>query len=116
MRFDLAWIFNRRRGEEPPAAQKAEAAADMPRTYDHMEIVLPSGRFASMSKVRAGDVLFAQDMNGLAYMIKLTSKVVAIDGVPITLDHALAMEMDDFGPIMNMLGQAASKWNPQGIA
>lgn len=65
------------------------------------EIVLPSGRFAAISRIRAVDLLVSlrADFPEAA----LVASVVTIDEKPLTYVEALNMDAEEFAPLMSEL-------------
>lgn len=93
--------------------QPAAPALSTPREYNRREIVLPSGRFASMSPIFVCDLIRVQSLEGLPLIAVLCSFCVAIDDEPLTIERVMAMEAAEFSPISAMVseeGQKANAW------
>lgn len=68
------------------------------------EIVLPSGRFASIRKITTGDIASAfQSNTGLYAMSVLMQLTATLDGVPLTLQQVLTMEYEETLPVFRNL-------------
>lgn len=67
------------------------------------EVVLPSGRFASIKAMTWGDVVVCYDQNAMAMSAKLASRMVSIDGQPVTLDQVMEMEACEYFPINEII-------------
>lgn len=68
------------------------------------EVVLPSGRFASMRTMTWGDLVACYDTVNVARMsAKLAACLVSIDGQPLTIDQIMQMEAAEFFPINEII-------------
>ncbi|MGF6549327.1 hypothetical protein QFZ96_004398 [Paraburkholderia youngii] len=74
-----------------------------------MEIVLPSGRFASFREPTWGDMIFAYSSNGPEMMARLAAACCEIDGAHISLEDVRQMPIADFMPILNILTEFMPK-------
>ena len=77
------------------------------------EIVLPSGKFASMRPVLALDILlsFTKDFPNVGLM----ERTVTIDGERLTYEQYLAMDAVEFMPILGMVAEATKGLSLKGI-
>jgi hypothetical protein len=73
------------------------------RVVNVKEVVLPSGRFASVRPITLGDVTAAHAENPYLMLARLAPLTTKIDGSPLTPEMFLEMEMDDFFPIQELL-------------
>ncbi len=80
---------------EPPVPEKGTR-----------EIVLPSGRYARMRPLMWLDMVQSYDENPFAWMAKLAVRVIEIDGVCMSAEHVLEMDMMEAMPVLNMLSEA----------
>ncbi len=96
---------------EAPPVMPAPSGPAVDRVYTRREIVLPSGRFASMSPILVIDVVLSKDPDDLVHMVKLASCCVAIDGVPLSLTDAFHMEGSEFIPVITMLQAESQSMN-----
>ncbi len=70
------------------------------------EIVLPSGRFASCRNITVLDWLTAiKSSESIDTMAVLVVKCVTIDSEPVTLEDVLALPLEEYWPIINMLSK-----------
>lgn len=88
------------------------------RTYDKREVVLPSGRFASMATITWADLVVTHNQNAMLFVSALATRCVAIDGVPMTEADVMVMPASEFFPIAMMLGDETKGLNTlaRGIA
>jgi hypothetical protein len=79
------------------------------------EVVLPSGRFATMvSPILVMDIL-AANASGIDPMTVLVHRCVLIDGETISLDDLLKFEISEYFPLVNMLGVQINKANKTSL-
>ena len=77
------------------------------------EVVLPSGKFASMRPVLALDILLSltKDFPNVGLM----ERTVTIDGERLTYEQYLAMDAVEFMPILGMVAEATKGLSLKGI-
>lgn len=68
-----------------------------------MEIVLPSGRFASFRPITWGDVIASHADNGPHMMAVMATLVCRIDGELLALPDIRMMPIVEFMPIVNII-------------
>lgn len=73
------------------------------------EIVLPSGRFASFRPITLGDVIVSHSEIGPRMMAIMATLVCEIDDEPVTAEQVLAMTLDEFMPIANVIADMMPK-------
>jgi len=69
------------------------------------EVVLPSGRFASFRAIKWWDYAVSNNENPLVMLGELATRVVHIDGEPLTADQVLQMPLAEFLPIQEALAK-----------
>jgi len=78
------------------------------------ELVLPSGRFATIRPITWIDRVVTRDDNPEAWIFRLALRIVLIDGAELTVDQASEMVIEEAQPIINVIAQqlvVASKSN-----
>ena len=75
------------------------------------EVVLPSGKFASMRALIVDDVLFATSMTTVQFGVTLLiiTRVIQIDGLPVTMPQLLQMSMKELAPILRIVAEAVKE-------
>ena len=69
------------------------------------EMVLPSGRFATIRDITVLDLIVAWDENPVAMQAKLAASITTIDGEKLTDHQWLLMDLDEFMPILVYVGE-----------
>lgn len=82
------------------------------------EMVLPSGRFATIRTPTVGDLVNAYQPNSLLMMVILAHRTVKIDDKQLSLEDWLNMEAEEFFPVSKVMGEMLTKvlGNMKGIA
>lgn len=85
-----------------------------------MEIVLPSGRFASVRRIKWWDrVMCHSDSKGNidVYVMALAIRCVTIDGEPLSIEQAKDMDIEEANPLIEAIcGQLIAAGKSKGIA
>lgn len=81
-----------------------------------IEIVLPSGRFATIRPPNVGDLSADYSVNPIQFVSNLAVRIVKIDGKPITAEEVAQMDMDEFTPLMNHISDFLLAVSQRGIA
>lgn len=67
------------------------------------ELVLPSGRFASMRPLMWVDRVLCWDENPESRVLRMACRVVRIDGCELTLHEAMQMTLMEANPLIEMV-------------
>ena len=70
-----------------------------------VELVLPSGRFATIRHATVVDLIAAWDDNPVAMQAKLAAQLTTIDGEKLTASQWLTMDLDEFMPVLVYVGE-----------
>lgn len=81
------------------------------------EIVLPSGRFASLRPITWWDKVLCADPKTDVVVMGIACRVVTIDVAPLTLQMAQEMELAEANPIIEAICQELiAGYQSKGIA
>ena len=78
------------------------------------EIVLPSGKFARLRPLTALDFLLSQKLPHPEAV--LVSLAVTFDDASLTYAEVLELPLEEFMPVMGMLGKVLTKINLKGVS
>lgn len=69
------------------------------------ELVLPSGRFATIRHATVIDLIAAWDENPVAMQTKLAASLTLIDGEKLSAHQWATMDLDEFMPVLLYVGE-----------